>query len=197
MTKNAIQKTLKKRVPPKIEFLAPQSRFLRLRASMSVDFTSENTSPEPRFSVFFRERRLCQNRAPAVAGTQFSSVGPSKNRPEERLRRAPAPKTAENRTRRRLWEHFFGPGPDFGRFWGPGWEAKFMKNALEEVTAKNAEKKSIGCDRMRWVGVMRWASGRVGRVILRMISLPKGACRIMQDYAKRSARRRTCEGRRI
>ena len=143
-TKNAIQKTLKKRVPPKIEFLAPKSRFLRLRASISVDFTSENTSPERRFSVFFRERRLCQNRAPAVAGTQFSSVGPSKNRPEERLRRAPAPKTAENRTRRRLWEHFFGPGPDFGRFWGPGWEAKFMKNALEEVTAKNAEKKSIG-----------------------------------------------------
>ena len=41
--------------------------------------------------------------------------------------------------------HFVGPGFDFGRFWGPGWEAKFMKNALEEVTAKNAEKKSIGC----------------------------------------------------
>ena len=58
-----------------------------------------------------------------------------------------------------------------------------MKNALEEVTAKNAEKKSIGCDRMRWVGVMRWASGRVGRVILRMIPSRRvhaGLCRIMQ-----------------
>ena len=38
-----------------------------------------------------------------------------------------------------------------------------MKNAFEKATAKNAEKKSIGCDRMRRVGVMCWASGEVRR----------------------------------
>ena len=45
---------------------------------------------------------------------------------------------------------------------------------------------------MRWVGVMRWASGRVGRVILRMIPSRRvhaGLCRIMRrDYAKHLAR---------
>ena len=64
-----------------------------------------------------------------------------------------------------------------------------MKNALEEVTAKNAEKKSI-------TGVK---DGRGGRHALGQReggeghtsydSLPKGACRMMQDYAKSSARR--------
>ena len=38
-----------------------------------------------------------------------------------------------------------------------------MKNAVEEVTAKDAGKKSIGRDGMRWVGVMCWASGEVRR----------------------------------
>ena len=137
-----IQKILKKRVPPKIEFLAPKSRFLRLRASISVDFTSENASPERRFSVFFRERRLCQNRAPAVAGTQFSSVGPSKNRPEERLRRATALKNDGNRIRRCFRMHVFGPECDFGRFSGPGSDPKFMKNAIRNATEKNANKKN-------------------------------------------------------
>ena len=38
-----------------------------------------------------------------------------------------------------------------------------MKNAFEKAIAKNAEKKSIGPDRTRRVGVMCWASGEVRR----------------------------------
>ena len=38
-----------------------------------------------------------------------------------------------------------------------------MKNAFEKATAKNAEKKAIGCTKMYRVGVMRWASGEVRR----------------------------------
>ena len=38
-----------------------------------------------------------------------------------------------------------------------------MKNAFEKATEKNAEKKTIGCTNMNWVGVMCWASGEVRR----------------------------------
>ena len=51
---------------------------------------------------------------------------------------------------------------------------------------------------MRWVGVMRRASGRVGRVILRMIPSRRvhaGLCRIMR--AIQHAAETFCEGRRI
>ena len=46
---------------------------------------------------------------------------------------------------------------------------------------------------MRWVGVMRWASGRVGRVILRMIPSRRvhaGLCKAFstpQDLLRRAA----------
>ena len=73
------------------------------------------------------------------------------------------PKIDENRIRRRFRTHFFGPGCDFWRFWGPRWEANFMKNAFEKATAKSDEKKSIGRTNTIWVGVMRWASGEVRR----------------------------------
>ena len=44
-----------------------------------------------------------------------------------------------------------------------------MKNAYENVSEKKAEQK---IDRMRWVGVMRWASGRGGRDALACINPP-------------------------
>ena len=52
-----------------------------------------------------------------------------------------ARKNDKNRIRRRFRTHFFGPGPDFGRFGGPGWEAKFMKNAFEDASEKKLKKK--------------------------------------------------------
>ena len=84
------------------------------------------------------------------------------------------------------------PAPSLGalfrprtRFWSilgsRRGEAKFMKNALEEVTAKNAKKKSQRCGNTRWSGVMRWASGEVRRGHTPYDSPPKGACRIMQS----------------
>ena len=42
---------------------------------------------------------------------------------------------------------------------------------------------------MRWVGVMRGASGRGGRVHTSYEFPPKGACNIMQNHAKHLARR--------
>ena len=60
-----------------------------------------------------------------------------------------------------------------------------MKNALEEVTAKKAKKK---ISNRRWSGVMRRASGRVGRVILRMIPSRRVLHPVL-NYAKHLARR--------
>ena len=59
-----------------------------------------------------------------------------------------------------------------------------MQNALEEVTAKNAEKKSI--TRAQDALVRRHALGQRegGEGHTSYDSLPKGACRIMQNYAK-------------
>ena len=64
-----------------------------------------------------------------------------------------------------------------------------MKHALEEVTAKNAEKKSI--TRAQDALVRRHALGQLegGEGHTSYDSLPKGACRIMQNYAKHLARR--------
>ena len=64
-----------------------------------------------------------------------------------------------------------------------------MQNALEEVTAKNAEKKSI--TGVKPALVRRHAQGQRegGEGHTSYDSLPKGACRMMQNYAKRSARR--------
>ena len=42
---------------------------------------------------------------------------------------------------------------------------------------------------MCWVGVMRWASGRGGRVHTSYEFPPKGACNIMQNHANYPARR--------
>ena len=60
-----------------------------------------------------------------------------------------------------------------------------MKNALEEVTAKNAKKN------LKPALVRRHAQGQRegGEGHTSYDSLPKGACRIMQDYASYSARR--------
>ena len=64
-----------------------------------------------------------------------------------------------------------------------------MQNALEEVTAKNAEKKSI--TRVKPALVRRHAQGQRegGEGHTSYDSLPKGACRMMQDYASYLARR--------
>ena len=60
--------------------------------------------------------------------------------------------------------HFCGPGCDFDRFLGPGWEAKIAKIAFENASEKKHKKKSQRCVGMRQSSVMRWASGRGGRV---------------------------------
>ena len=63
-----------------------------------------------------------------MVGAQFSRVRPSKNRSGEWLRTASARKSDKNRFRRRLRTHFFGSGPVFSRFWGPGRVPKSSQN---------------------------------------------------------------------
>ena len=64
-----------------------------------------------------------------------------------------------------------------------------MKNALEEVTAKKAKKKSQRCAKDALVRRHALGQREGGEGHTSYDSLPKGACRMMQDYAKSSARR--------
>ena len=75
-----------------------------------------------------------------MVGAQFSRVRPSKNQSRDRLRTTTARGNVQNRFRRRLRRHFFGPGRVFDRFWGSGRVPKITKNQYFDSGARPPER---------------------------------------------------------
>ena len=67
-------------------------------------------------------------------GTQFSRVGPSKNRFRDRLRTTTARENAKNQFRHRLRTHFYGRGTVFVNFSAPAGSQKSPKTAIFTFT---------------------------------------------------------------
>ena len=122
---------------------------------------------------------------------RFSRVGPSQNRSGERVRPAPARKINKNLFRRRLWTHFFGPGSDFARFWGPNWVhlgrlsadfRDFLGLFLGTCGFPSLEGARGGCQDRFW-DVLGTLPGRILRrfsVILSVISVMHSAPNLFQ-----------------
>ena len=97
---------------------------------------------------------------------------------EKRIKRWVAPKKMQKIA---SGNALFRPRMRFWRIFGSRIEPKIHEKCVRKSNRKNAKNKTLTCARMRWVGVMRGASGRGWRVHTSYEFPPKGACRIMQS----------------